>query len=173
VSPSPARIVSGDGTEAIVVDTTGVDNSNTITVGVDVDNGAHDAACPPAHNEDSLKCGYDCGDYVKMNDLKARMDNFVSDLKTTPGSEGYVYLYGPARSARAVSTQARDYMVNKLGIEPSRLHVQPVGSGDKIHFEFYVVKLGETPPQPQYTPLEQPAGTQHIPGSPRHKRGRR
>jgi hypothetical protein len=106
-----------------------------------------------------------------MNDLKARLDHFATELQTAPDSEGLIYVYGPSKKAETVSGQARAYLVKERGVDESRVKVQAVGSGDQTHFEFFVVGRGETAPAPdmrQIQQLEQPAGIQHVPGRPRH-----
>lgn len=175
VGPSPATISEGDGTDSITVDTTGVAEDTTITasVVVDDDNGSNDAACPPARADASITCGADCGPVRNLNDLKARLDDFVTKLQANPGAEGLVYIYGPRKKAETVSNQARTYLVSERGIDASRVNVQAIDAGDRVHFEFFVVGRGDTPMQPdnrRVEQLEQPAGLgiQHVPGYPRH-----
>lgn len=173
VEPTPATISTGNGTESITVDTTGVSEETTITAKVEVDAGSDDPACPPAHAEASITCGADCGPVRNLNDLKARLDDFVTKLQTNPGAEGLVYIYGPRKKAETVSNQARTYLVSERGVDASRVNVQAIAAGDRVHFEFFVVGRGETPMPPdnrRVEQLEQPAdlGIQHVPGYPRH-----
>jgi hypothetical protein len=167
---------TGDGTDTITVDTgklRGVspDKLPTITALLKVDDGSSGLGCPPAEATASVNCGFDCSPVTKLNDLKARLDNFVIALQDKPGSTGQVYIYGPLRQAQSVSNQARDYMVNTRHIDANRISVKPVGVGDKVHIELFIVELGQKPIPQQQTPMEQPAGIQHIPGY-RHRTSR-
>jgi hypothetical protein len=167
VSPDAARIASGQGTPSIVVDTTGLGSNHTITASLVIDDGSNDPNCMAKTDATADTC-YDCGPYVSMNDLKARLDNFAIELQNTPGAKGQIYVHGPLREAQAVGRHALDYLVGSRGLETSRINVEPITDSNKVHIELYVVKLGAPRPEPNLssvTELPQPRGIQHIPRS--------
>jgi hypothetical protein len=167
VSPDAATIASGQGTPTIVVDTTGLGSNHNITASLVIDDGSNDPNCE-ARTEATADTCYDCGPYVSMNDLKARLDNFAIELQNTPGAKGQIYVHGPLREAQAVGRHALDYLVGSRGLETSRVNVEPITDSNKVHIELYVVKLGAPRPEPNLssvTDMPQPRGIQHIPRS--------
>jgi hypothetical protein len=167
VSPDSARIASGQGTPSITVDTAGVGSNQHITASLRITDGSNDPNCE-AKTEATADTCYDCFDYVKMNDLKARLDNFAIELQNTPGATGQVYVHGPLREAQSVGGHARDYLIGSRGLEGSRVNVEPIADSRKIHIEMYVVKIGAPRPEPNLSSvsdLPQPRGIQHIPRS--------
>jgi hypothetical protein len=150
---SAGRIISGQGTPSITVDTTGM-SGQTIRANLDV--GGFGMTCPascatsiPVVNKpQKFDEYYD----IARNDEKARLDNFAIQLQSEPGSQGYVIVY-PSRKASAAQGQARaqrikDYLVNSRGIDPSRVVITGGQPREDWLFELWVVPEGAKPPTP-------------------------
>jgi hypothetical protein len=151
---SAGRIMSGQGTSSITVDTKGL-AGQTIRANLDVT--GFGMPCPAS-------CGVSLPIVIKprkfdeyydiaRNDEKARLDNFAIQLQAEPGSEGYVIVY-PARQASPTQAQARaqrisDYLVNTRGIDGNRVVLTMGPAREDWLFELWVVPEGATPPAPQ------------------------
>lgn len=177
ISPGEERVVPGG--PSITVDTTGLSADQRITASVRVNQEGFDD--PNCEAQDSLTVGcFDCLDHPKLNDLKARLDNFAVDLNGKPRATAYIYVHGPRREAETVARQARDYMVNTRGINASQVKWKTFQDSNNVHIELRIWEEGD-PPLPDLnsvTELEQQRGIQHIPGfggrrAPRHKRSNR
>ena len=150
---SAGRIISGQGTPSITVDTTGL-AGQTIRANLDV--GGYGMRCPascatsiPIMNKpQKFDEYYD----IARNDEKARLDNYAIQLQSDPGSQGYVIVY-PSRKASAAQGQARgqrikDYLVNSRGIDSSRVVITKGQPREDWLFELWVVPEGAKPPTP-------------------------
>lgn len=151
---SAGRIISGQGTPSITVDTTGLAGQ---TVRATVDIGGFGMPCPAScavaipimnkpHKFDEY---YD----IARNDEKARLDNYAIELQQQPGSQGYVIVY-PSRKAGASAAQARaqrivDYLVNTRGLDSHRVVTIMGPAREDWLFELWVVPEGSPPPVPQ------------------------
>ena len=151
---SAGRIISGQGTPSITVDTTGLAGQ---TVRATVDIGGFGMPCPAIcavaipivnkpHKFDEY---YD----IARNDEKARLDNYAIELQQQPGSQGYVIVY-PSRKAGAAAAQARaqrivDYLVNSRGLDSHRVVTIMGPAREDWLFELWVVPEGAPPPVPQ------------------------
>jgi hypothetical protein len=150
---SAGRIISGQGTPNITVDTTGL-AGQTIRANLDV--GGYGIRCPascatsiPIMNKPrKFDEYYD----IARNDEKARLDNYAIQLQSEPGSQAYIMVY-PSRRARPNDAQARaqriiDYLVNSRGIDTHRV-VTTIGQPrEGWLFELWVVPEGAPPPTP-------------------------
>lgn len=151
---SAGRIISGQGTLRLTVDTTEL-AGQTLRANLDVN--GFGAPCPvscavaiPIVNK-----GRKFDEYydIARNDEKARLDNYAIQLQAEPGSQGYVIVY-PARKAGSNQAQARgqrivDYLVNTRGIDTSRVVVTMGPAREDWLFELWVVPQGAPPPTPQ------------------------
>ena len=151
---SAGRIISGQGTPSITVDTTGLAGQ---TVRATVDIGGFGMPCPAScavaipimnkpHKFDEY---YD----IARNDEKARLDNYAIELQQQPGSQGYVIVY-PSRKADGSAAQARaqrivDYLVNTRGLDSHRVVTIMGPAREDWLFELWVVPEGAPPPVPQ------------------------
>ena len=151
---SAGRIISGQGTPSITVDTTGLAGQ---TVRATVDIGGFGVPCPAScavsipimnkpHKFDEY---YD----IARNDEKARLDNYAIQLQQEPGSQGYVIVY-PSRKAGSAAAQARaqritDYLVNSRGLDSHRVVTIMGPAREDWLFELWVVPEGAPPPVPQ------------------------
>lgn len=148
------RIISGQGTPSITVDTKGL-GGQSIRANLDV--GGFNMRCPGSCataieiviNARKFDEYYD----IARNDEKARLDNYAIQLQSEPGSRGYIIVY-PSRRARANEAQLRatrisDYLVNSRGIDSSRFTVTMGSAREDWLFEFWVVPQGAALPTPQ------------------------
>jgi PKD-like domain len=150
---SAGRIISGQGTTSITVDTAGL-AGQSIRANLDV--GGYGMRCPAScatsipivnkpHKFDEY---YD----IARNDEKARLDNYAIQLQSEPSSQGYLIVY-PSRKASAAQAQARaqrvsDYLVNSRGIDSHRVVITMGAPREDWLFELWVVPEGAPPPIP-------------------------
>jgi hypothetical protein len=163
VSPSSARIISGQGTSTITVDSTGAGGAQVAAV-LNVADGARDPLCQCKQTAQKATSvvgtpppiigsrRFDEFPSLSFDDDKARLDNFAIELQNAPGAVGYVFVYGN-RAARPGETtrlgaRAADYLVNVRGIDAGRVKVINAGPGDRNAFELWVVPRGARPPSP-------------------------
>jgi len=150
---SAGKIISGQGTPSITVDTGGLAGQ---TVRASVDATGFGTPCPascsvsiPIINKPrKFDEYYD----IARNDEKARLDNYAIQLQSEPGSQGYVIVY-PSRRAKPNDAQARaqrisDYLVNSRGIDSHRVVIIMGPPREDWLFELWVVPEGAPPPTP-------------------------
>ena len=150
---SAGRIISGQGTPSITVDTTGLAGQ---TVRASLDVSGFGTPCPascavsiPIMNKPrKFDEYYD----IARNDEKARLDNYAIQLQSEPGSQGYIIVY-PSRRAKSNDAQARaqritDYLVNSRGIDSHRVVITMGPQREDWLFELWVVPEGAPPPTP-------------------------
>jgi hypothetical protein len=150
---SAGRIISGQGTTSITIDTAGL-AGQSIRANLDV--GGYGMRCPAScatsipivnkpHKFDEY---YD----IARNDEKARLDNYAIQLQSEPSSQGYIIVY-PSRKASAAQAQARaqrvsDYLVNSRGIDSHRVVITTGPPREDWLFELWIVPEGTPPPTP-------------------------
>ena len=150
---SAGRIISGQGTPNISVDTTGL-AGQSIRANLDV--GGYGMRCPAScatsipivNKPQKFDEYYD----IARNDEKARLDNYAIQLQSEPGSQGYIIVY-PSRRARSNDAQTRaqrisDYLVNSRGIDSHRVVITMGPPREDWLFELWVVPEGAPPPTP-------------------------
>ena len=150
---SAGRIIRGQGTPSITVDTTGLAGQ---TVRASLDVSGFGTPCPascavsiPIVNKPrKFDEYYD----IARNDEKARLDNYAIQLQSEPGSQGYIIVY-PSRRAKSNDAQARaqrisDYLVNSRGIDSHRVVLVMGPQREDWLFELWVVPEGTPPPTP-------------------------
>jgi hypothetical protein len=148
------KIISGQGTPSITVDTTGLSGQ---TIRANVNLTGYGVPCPatcsvaiPIMNQPrKFDEYYD----IARNDEKARLDNFAIQLQQEPGSQGYVIIY-PGRKAGPSQAQARsqhiiDYLVTTRGVDAHRVVVTFGPAKESWATELWVVPAGASPPVPQ------------------------
>jgi len=104
---SCGKIMSGQGTPSITVDTTGCSGqtvqANVNLTGYGIPCPANCAVAIPILNQPrKFDEYYD----IARNDEKARLDNYAIQLQQEPGSQGYVFVY-PSRKGGSTQAQAR------------------------------------------------------------------
>jgi hypothetical protein len=151
---SGGRIIAGQGTPAISVDTTGL-AGQTIRATLDV--GGYDVPCPASCSVsvpiEIKPRKFDEYFDIARNDEKARLDNYAIQLQNEPGSHGYIIVY-PSRRAKSDEAQARatrisDYLINSRGVDASRFTITMGGARDGWMTELWIVPQGAKPPVPQ------------------------
>jgi hypothetical protein len=157
-SVSTGKIMSGQGTPTITVDTAGL-AGQSVTASVEL--GGLDPSCQrTASCTFSVLPGvtppqpYKFDEYadLKFNDEKARLDNFAIKLQGEPGTQGIYVIFGSCdgeadqRSARAI-----DYLVNTRGIDRSRLTVVNGGCREQLTVELWGQPTGAAAPTPSNT----------------------
>lgn len=151
---SAGTIISGQGTDTIKVDTTGLAGQ---TIRASLSMGGY-----------NLECSGDCGVSIPLpkptnrkfdefpdisrNDEKARLDNFGIELQHDPTATAYVVVY-PGRSSKRAEVQHHanrivDYLVNSRGLDQRRFVTLVGPAKDQLKVELWVTPQGATPPNP-------------------------
>lgn len=148
---SVGTITSGQGTNSITVDTTGL-SGQSVTANLSVEGFKLPCASAfttqiPRKISSILKDFYPP---LPRDDEKARLDNFAIEMQADPSAKGYVIVYGAARTT-SVEKQKRlkrvvDYLTATRGIDPSRLVTLEGGTRDQVTTELWIVPLGAEPP---------------------------
>jgi PEGA domain len=185
VSPAEAKLISGAGTPTISVDSTGL-GGRKITAILVVDDGSGDPACrqtaqattnvppvekrkekPPTEFDVCCSCSYD--------DQKARLDNLAISLQGDPSATTYIIAYAGRTSrvgtADRLLTRAKDYLVQKRGVDQSRIVTVNGGYREEDCVELWIVPSGAQPPQA--TPTVQASEAKPAPEKPAPKKKRR
>jgi hypothetical protein len=153
-SVSAGKIISGQGSDNIKVDTTdlgGQPITATLSVGgYNLDCVASCTIVPALPMPASRK--FDEFPDIARNDEKARLDNFGIELQNDPKATGYVIVY-PGRSSKRNEVQdhfARviDYLVNSRQMDKSRIVTIEGPKRDQLFVELWVTPQGATPPNP-------------------------
>jgi hypothetical protein len=147
---SSGRIVSGQGTPDITVDTNGLGNQS-VTAAVQV-NGLG-AACA---NTDSTSFAvaakpaptmFDSYSFTNMDDAKARLDAFVVQMQQTPNTQAVLMVAGTCEGeAMKQANRQRDYLVNERGVDASRLQIMDGGCRSNARVELWLVPAGADAP---------------------------
>jgi hypothetical protein len=165
VSPSGVRIVSGLGSPALTIDTTGL-GGRTLTVDVDVNDGVYDASCrqtksistgvvplPPV--KPPVPIPVDRFPFSAFDDDKARLDNLAIELQNNPSWQGYIIMYqGTDRKSQRtgdvakLSRRALNYLVKTRGVDPKRIQIVRGGTKEVTTYEFWIVPPGAALPVP-------------------------
>ena len=150
---SAGKIISGQGTPSITVDTGGL-AGQTVRASVDVTGfgtpcpASCSVSIPIINKPRKFDEYYD----IARNDEKAWLDNYAIQLQSEPGSQGYIIVY-PSRRAGSNDAQARvqritDYLVNSRGIDSHRVVTIMGPQREDWLFELWVVPEGAPPPTP-------------------------
>jgi len=151
---SEGTIESGQGTPSITVRAPSNTSGGNITATVDIGGWASGCDCPHSGSASGPYGGKPVANLVdtlgpaKDDDVKARVDNFYTQLNANPNSQGYIINYGtPAdiKKRRAQITKA----INFRKYDPSRVtFVDGPDKGTGIETRFYLVPPGADNPQP-------------------------
>lgn len=151
---SAGNIISGQGTDSITVDSTGL-AGQTITAtlsvgGYNLDCVASCSLVPPLPAPRSRK--FDEFPDISRNDEKARLDNLAIELQNEPGAMAYVIVYPGRNSKRGDlqhhSSRIVEYLVHSRGLDESRIVTLVGAPRDQLHVELWVTPAGATPPTP-------------------------
>ncbi len=151
---SAGRIIEGEGTSSITVDTTGLAGQ---TVRATLSMGGYNLDCSdmcavqiPIPIQRSRK--FDEFPHIARNDEKARLDNLVVEMQNDPTASAYVIVY-PGRSGRPGEVQKQttrivDYLVNSRNIDARRIVTLVGGAREELMVELWISPQGTTPPKP-------------------------
>jgi hypothetical protein len=147
-SVSAGRITSGQGTNSISVDTTGL-GGQSVTATAEL--GGLDPSCPKTTSctatieAPRVPRKFDEYGNIRFNDEKARLDNFAIQLQNEPGAQGEIIGYGSCGSeGQERGNRAKDYLVNTRGIDAGRLVVVDGGCMPELKVQLWVVPSGAT-----------------------------
>ena len=150
---SAGRIIEGQGTGSIKVDTTGL-AGQTLQATLSMGGYPMDcsASCSISFPVPIKGKKFDEFGELARNDEKARLDNYAIDLQNDPTSTAYVIIY-PGQSARSsqVQTQKKrivDYLVNSRGLNAGRIITIVGPPRHEMIVELWTVPQGATPPAP-------------------------
>jgi hypothetical protein len=159
LSPATARILSGEGTDKIEVDTTRL-GGRRITATLRVDDGSGDAGCRQVREVSTLVSSakkqplsakqFDVCCSCSYDDQKARLDNLAIELQADPSAAAYIISYSK-QSRRAAKdnfllSRSRDYLVTHRGINALRIVLINGGYRDDDCVELWVVPQGVQAP---------------------------
>ena len=151
---SAGSIKSGQGTSAIVVDTTGT-GGQTITATVDV--GGFARECSTSNScttsvEGKAAPAVKFGEYVTrdLSANKAMLDEFVLALLNDPEAQGYIIAYGGKTSrpddAQTAANNATDYTMNTRKMDGARTLSGVGGYREEPAIELWIAAPGGAPP---------------------------
>ena len=145
--------MSGQGTSAITVDTTGLEGQSLKAAlsmgGYEVD---CSASCTIEFPVPLTSRKFDEYPDIARNDEKARLDNFAIELQNDPTATGYILIY-PERGGRSAtvqkrSTQITDYLVNSRGIDSRRLVILVGPQREDLMVHLWISPQGASVPKP-------------------------
>lgn len=144
---SAGRITSGQGTDTIEVDTTGLGGQSvtaTVEIGGIDPSCSRTASCTTPVSPKPEKCRkFDEYGNIRFNDEKARLDNFAIQLQNEPGSTGYIIGYGSCGAEGTTrANRAKDYLVNTRGIDAGRLVVVDGGCTPELLVQLWICPAG-------------------------------
>lgn len=151
---SAGTIISGQGTDTIRVDTTGLAGQS---VRASLSMGGYNLECSaecsitiPLPKPYSKK--FDEFPDISRNDEKARLDNFGIELQNDPTATAYVIVY-PGRSSKRGEVQYHasrivDYLVNSRHLDQRRIVTLVGPARDELFVELWITPQGATPPNP-------------------------
>jgi hypothetical protein len=150
---SAGKILSGQGTATITVDTAGLAGQPiTATVEVAGYNLECRAQCQAAVPAPPNPSKFDEIGEIQRDDEKARLDVFAIELQNSPGAQGYIIGYGGSNKRYGTGQQranrARDYVVTTRGIDASRIVTLDGGTRTTGSTQLWIVPPGATPPRP-------------------------
>ena len=126
---SAGKIISGEGTNCITVDATGLSGQSvraTLVMGGYENNLNCTATCIVQIPPELPVCRkFDEFPAIPRNDEKARLDNYAIELQNDPTSTAYVIVYpgqrGKPGEVQAHITRIVDYLANSRGIDKRRI----------------------------------------------------
>ena len=150
---SAGRIIEGQGTSSIKVDTTGLAGQTlraTLSMGgypLDCSESCSISFPVPIKGKKFDEFGE-----LARNDEKARLDNYAIDLQNDPASRAYVIIY-PGQGARSGQVQTQrsrivDYLVNSRGLDVGRIVTIVGPPRAEMRVELWTVPQGAAPPGP-------------------------
>jgi len=152
---SAGKIVSGEGTNNITVDTTGLAGQSVRATLIMP--GYQDLNCTAScvvqiPNELPVCRKFDEYPKITRNDEKARLDNYGIALQNDPTSTAYVIVYPGQRAkpgeVQQQATRVVDYLANSRGIDKGRIVVVIGPARNELSTELWVCPQGAKAPTP-------------------------
>lgn len=148
---SAGRIIEGQGTSTIRVDTTGL-AGQTLTATLSM--GGYNLDCSAICSVPfpvPVECKkFDEFPDIARNDEKARLDNYAIELQNDPTSTAYVIVYpgqrGRPGDVQRHTTRIVDYLVNSRGISGQRIVTLVGPTRDVLMVELWLCPQGAKPP---------------------------
>jgi hypothetical protein len=148
---SAGRIIEGQGTNTIRVDTTGL-AGQTVTATLSM--GGYNLDCSATCTVQfpvPVQCRkFDEFPNIAYNDEKARLDNYAIELQNDPTSTAYVIVYpgqrGRPGEVQKQTTRLVDYLVNSRGINAQRIVTLVGPARDELMVELWLCPQGANPP---------------------------
>ncbi len=164
VTPSSARIVSGQGSPTLNVDSTGL-GGQRITATLTADDGSSYPECSqtvqavslvtPLEKKIIVAREFDECNSCSFDDQKARLDNLAVELQNDPSTRAYILAYGgrmsPLGQVEKLMSRSRDYLITQRGIDASRIVVVNGGFREEDSVELWLVPSGAAAPKPTPT----------------------
>ncbi len=164
VTPSSARIVSGQGSPTLNVDSTGL-GGQRITATLIADDGSSYPECSqtvqavslvtPLEKKIIVAREFDECNSCSFDDQKARLDNLAVELQNDPSTRAYILAYGgrmsPLGQVEKLMSRSRDYLITQRGIDASRIVVVNGGFREEDSVELWLVPSGAAAPKPTPT----------------------
>ncbi|MGH9875440.1 MAG: hypothetical protein ACRD9S_23535 [Pyrinomonadaceae bacterium] len=150
-SVSAGRIIDGQGTDTIYVDTTGL-AGQSVTASLSV--GGYNLDCSATCTVNfpvPVECKkFDEFPTIAYNDIKARLDNYAIELQIDPTATAYVIVYPGVRGrpgeVQKNTTRIVDYLVNSRGINAQRIVTLVGPQRDVLLVELWLCPQGAKPP---------------------------
>ena len=158
---SAGTIESGQGTSTIDVSTKDLFDGQSVTATVDI--GGFDRAC--GYGQTAASCTtsvmkkpearkHDQYGKLAPQEENERLDKFTNELQMDPTAQGYIIAYGGragrAGDAQKAADKAKSYLVNKRGLDPSRIMTIDGGYREQQSVELWIVP--SRAPLPKATP---------------------
>jgi hypothetical protein len=164
VTPSSARIISGQSSPTLTVDSTGL-GSQRITATLTADDGSSYPECSqtvqavsaiaPLEKKIIVAQEFDECNSCSLDDQKARLDNLAVELQNDPSTRAYILAYGgrmsPLGQVEKLMSRSRDYLITQRGIDASRIVVVNGGFREEDSVELWIVPSGAAAPKPTPT----------------------
>jgi len=150
---SNGRILDGQGTDTIHVDTTGLaGQSITATLSMGGYNLDCSATCTVQFPVPVECKKFDEFPTIAYNDIKARLDNYAIELQNDPTATAYVIVYPGVRGRPGEvtknTTRIVDYLVNSRGINAQRIVTLVGPPREALLVELWLCPQGAKAPSP-------------------------
>ena len=150
---SAGTITSGQGTEVITVDTTGLGGVEiTATAELSgVPQGCKASASAATKVKPPIICRLPFDNYgdIKFEDEKARLDNFAIQIINEPLSIGHLLMFAGRETFRNETRErlarAKSYLVNVRGLDPKRILTTDCGFTHELSVQLQVIPPDATP----------------------------
>src|SRR5215212_833034 len=150
---SAGTITTGQGTEEIVVDSTGL-GGQVVTVTVElsgVPQGCKAASRATQVKGPAIVCFFRFDEYgdLRFEDEKARLDNFAIQISKEPLSTGQILMVAGQETfeneTRERLARAKSYLVNVRGMDPNRILTVDCGFTHDLSLRLFIIPAGVAP----------------------------